>query len=215
MDAQKFVEGRAADRELENPDFASQVPFRRRTFFRVLLAIPLLFVGSSALLVWSVRPRYPFGPSHCCDKALSFALRAYAETHDGWFPKGESSPEASLCLLYRADPNILYTLPGKSIPEATVRAILEGGGLLGPTTCGWHYVEGLRDDDDSRLGLFWDKEGLGHNGETLRDGGHTIFRVNGSHDYVRGKEWPAFLNEQAELHKQLKREPETKSEVVE
>lgn len=43
---------------------------------------------------------YPYGRSHCCDMALWLQLRLYAQSHDGWFPKGESSSEASLSLLY-------------------------------------------------------------------------------------------------------------------
>ena len=140
-------------------------------------------------------------------------LKFYADAHDGWFPKGEASPEASLSLLYSFDRNVLYALPGKTVPESTVRAILESGKLLDPTTCGWHYVEGLRTDDDSRLGLFWDKAGLGHNGEELPEGGHYVCRLDMSVNYVRGRDWPAFLAEQAELHNQLKRQPEMKNEV--
>jgi hypothetical protein len=40
------------------------------------------------------RHHYPYGWSHCCDKQLMFALCRYADRHDGWFPKGEESPEA-------------------------------------------------------------------------------------------------------------------------
>ena len=42
------------------------------------------------------RYRYPYGASHCCDKVLAFALRHYADEHEGWFPRGEATPEASL-----------------------------------------------------------------------------------------------------------------------
>ncbi len=31
----------------------------------------------------------------------------YAERHDGWFPKGEASPEASLSLLHRENPTLV------------------------------------------------------------------------------------------------------------
>ena len=215
MDAQKYIEGRAADRMLGSANPEVSTSRIRWNFMQLALWIPLVCVGFYAYSKWSARPQYPFGPSHCCDKAIAFALRDHAMKNAGWFPHGESSPEASLSLLYRDDLNILYALPGKSVPEATVRTILEGGGLLSPTSCGWHYVEGLRVDDAPRLGLFWDKAGLGHNGQRLPEGGHTVFRVDGSQDYVRGKDWPAFLIEQAELHRKLKREPEVKREVVE
>ncbi len=137
----------------------------------------------------------PYGWSHCCDKALAFALREYAERHGGWFPQGEASPEASLSLLYRQNPGLAYILRGKTVPEKVVRARLEAGALLDPETCGWHYVEGLRLDDDPRLALFWDKVGLGHNGERLSDGGHFVGLVDCSIEYVPGERWEKFLAE--------------------
>ncbi|HET6574539.1 MAG TPA: hypothetical protein VFG68_13105 [Fimbriiglobus sp.] len=32
---------------------------------------------------------------------------------------------------------------------------------MGPETCGWHSVEGLRATDERRLALCWDMAGLG------------------------------------------------------
>jgi hypothetical protein len=51
------------------------------------------------------------------------------------------------------------------------------------------------------LALFWDKAGLGHNGQRLRDGGHKVFFVRGmsSSRYVTAAEWPAFIEEQKAL----------------
>jgi hypothetical protein len=148
-------------------------------------------------------PQYPYGRSHCCDKALYIALLQYADSHDGWFPRGQATPEASLSLLYRQDAGLLETLRGKTIPESVVRSRLERGELLTPETCGWHYAEGLRADDDSRLALFWDKVGLGHNGEQLPEGGHYVC-FNSGIKYIRGADWQAFLAEQAKLLGALK-----------
>ena len=91
------------------------------------------------------RHHYPYGWSHCCDKQLMAALMNFADQNDGWFPKGEASPEASLSLLYRDDPASVSEncLRGKIVPEDAVRARLKAGELLTPETCGWHYVEGL------------------------------------------------------------------------
>ncbi len=215
MDARQYIEGRITEREVDALRVEPPKSNGRRRFVIVALSLLVLFVGSLTYFARTYLPRYPHGWSHCCDKSLNSTLRSYAEAHDGWFPKGEESPEASLSLLYRLEPNILEALRGKTIPSETVQTILEGGGLLGPSTCGWHYVEGLRMDDDRELALFWDKAGLGHNGEYLREGGHRVGRVAGNVDYVRGKDWPGFLAIQAELHKKLKREPKAKAEVVE
>ena len=151
--------------------------------------------------------RYPYGWSHCCDKQLVLALITYADRHDGWFPRGEASPEASLSLLHREDPELVTAdlLRGKTVPEEVVRARLESGALLTPETCGWNYIEGLRNDDDPQLALFWDKAGLGHNGERLSDGGHFVGLVSGIIEYVPGSRWDEFLAEQEQLRARLKR----------
>jgi hypothetical protein len=153
--------------------------------------------------------RYPYGWSHSCAKILAFALLRYADEHHGWFPRGETTPEASLSLLYLQEPALAYTLRGKTTPESVVLARLEGGELLTSETCGWHYVEGLRKDDDPRLALFWDKVGLGHFGERLSRGGHHVCFVTGpmSIEYISGERWDHFLAEQEQLRAQLKREP--------
>ena len=67
---------------------------------------------------------------------------------------------------------------------------------MSPDTCGWHYVEGLRKDDDPRLALFWDKVGLGHNGERLNGGGHIVTFVDGFPKHIPESEWTGFLDEQ-------------------
>ncbi len=149
--------------------------------------------------------QYPYGQSHCCDKMIAISLSMYADNHDGWFPRGEATPEASLSLLYRQDPGLTCALPGKTVPEPVVKARLESGQLLTPETCGWHYVEGLRSDDDSRLGLFWDKAGLGHNGQRLSGGGHVVHFVSGINEYISGERWDQFVAEQEQLHQQLSR----------
>jgi hypothetical protein len=86
-----------------------------------------------------------------------------------------------------------------------VRARLEGGQLLTPDTCGWHYIEGQRKDDDPRVALFWDKAGLGHNGERLSGGGHYVCFVAGSIEYISGDKWEEFLAEQERLRAAVKR----------
>jgi hypothetical protein len=69
----------------------------------------------------------------------------------------------------------------------------------GTKTCGWNYVEGLRSDDRPDLGIFWDKEGLGHNGERLSDGGHIVMFVSGFSKYIPAEEWGELLVTQSAL----------------
>jgi hypothetical protein len=145
---------------------------------------------------------YPYGFSHCCLKILGLDLSNYADAHNGRFPAGEKCPEASLSLLYKQngnDSDYAEILRGKTVPLETVKNILERGELLGPDTCGWHYVEGLTRSDDSRLALVWDKIGLGHNGQRLPEGGHSVLFIQGNEEVIPGPEWPQFLKQQEEL----------------
>jgi len=52
--------------------------------------------------------------------------------------------------------------------------------------------------------LFWDKEGLGHNGERLEGGGHIVTFLWGGSRHILEKEWDEFLAEQAKLFAQRK-----------
>jgi hypothetical protein len=126
-------------------------------------------------------------------------LVQYAESHNGVFPAGQATPEASLSLLYRMDPNVAYLLAGKSASIEDAEMLLASGQLLDPKTCSWHYVEGLRKSDDPRLALFWDKIGLGHHGERMTGEGHNVWFIGGRYRWVPAEEWPAFLKEQENL----------------
>jgi hypothetical protein len=163
----------------------------------VVLAVVGVIVGG--VYGWR-RYTYPYGVSHCCLKGLARALHNYAEQHDGRFPSGGGCPEASLSLLYRRDEDIDgWILCGKTKSPEAAQAILERGELLGPDTCDWHYVEGLTLSDDDRLALVWDKIGLGHAGQRLPHGGHSVCRLDGIEEVIPASEWQQFLDEQAQL----------------
>lgn len=174
----------------------------RRRVIKVFVALAVIAAAGVAFNGYY----FPYGRSHCCDKQLHMALLSYADQHGGWFPRGEASPEASLSLLYRADSEAVSAnlLRGKTVPVADVEARLTAGDLLTPETCGWHYVEGLRQDDDSRLALFWDKVGLGHNGERLRRDRY-VHLIDGSGEFIPTERWAEFLAEQEQLRAAVKR----------
>ena len=166
----------------------------------VLIVLAALFGGLYGAAYCWYRYTFPYGWSHCCLKGLGLSLLTYAERHDGHFPSGGGCPEASLSLLYREHYDIDgYILCGKTKSAEVANKILKRGELLGPDTCDWHYVEGLTLSDDSRLALVWDKVGLGHNGQRLPGGGHSIWRLYGGEEVIPGSEWPHFLEEQERL----------------
>ena len=172
----------------------------KRILKRIAIGAAVLGCVTFALFFWirSQLPSYPYGWSHCCLKGIGLALRQYAEKYDGHYPAGGGSPEASLSLLYREHTINAEYLRGKTVPVERVQRILERGELLGPDSCGWHYVEGLTTSDDPNLALVWDKVGLGHNGEDIH-GGHSVWLLGCSEEVVPAAEWPDFLKHQQKL----------------
>jgi len=166
----------------------------------VLLLSVFGIVVVLATSAWAYyRWKFPYGHSHCCILGVMFALESYAKEHGGRYPSDEPSPEASLSLLYRSGALDPYTLRGMTIPEETTRSILQGGGLLSPESCGWHYVDGLTQADDRGLALLWCKEPLGHDGNRTRDGGRQVVFVGGDVQWISGARWTAFLEDQKRL----------------
>ncbi|MCC6354973.1 MAG: hypothetical protein IT577_13875 [Verrucomicrobiae bacterium] len=167
-----------------------------RTRTVIILSV-LGIAGALATAAWAhYRWTFPYGRSHSCILAVMLALESYAKEHDGHYPGGETSAEASLSLLHRSGDLDPGTLRGMTIPEGVTRSVLEGGGLLSPESCGWHYVDGLTRADDRELALLWCKEPLGHNGDRSRDGGRQVGFLGGEVRWISGARWTAFLEDQ-------------------
>lgn len=174
----------------------SKPAWTRKRKLKLALLILLLVVGGT--WVW-LRTTYPYGINHCCAAGIGLALRTHAENSDGWFPKGKSSPEASLSQLCDDYDGYLYWIRGKNVKFKVAEAVWQEQGELSPETCGWHYVEGLRDTDDHEIAIAWDKAwGLGHNGQRIRGFGREVILVDGSHRGILNKDWPKFALEQRE-----------------
>lgn len=183
----------------------ASIPARRRWAWscRVVGVILLVAAGYGVFKIGVaryLRAHYPYGHSHSCDKQLMLSLLQYAQKYGGWFPAGADSPEASLSLLSREAFGIdSEVLRGKIVPFAITDAKLKRGELLDSKSCGWYYVEGLRNDDDPKLGLFWDKVGLDHNGKLLPNGDQLVWFVRLNKELIAGADWKEFLADQARL----------------
>src|SRR5262249_21407574 len=120
--------------------------------------------------------------------------------HQGRFPAGEPTSEASLGLLYPDYAPAGFGLGGKSVRESEADEVLRRGGRLGPESCGWYYVEGLTLNDDPGLAILWDKvSGLAENGQRRDGQGREVLFVCGLTRHVKDSEWDAFLDHQIDL----------------
>jgi len=170
------------------------MPSKRRTLI-IFAAVAITAAGAAVYY----RVRFPYGQSHCCIIGMSSALEQYAQENGGRYPAGGATPEASLSLLYKSNLVDAYTLRGMTVPESTVRKILESGGLLAPESSGWQYVPGLTRADDPGLALLWCKMPLGHNGQRTKDRGRQVVFIGRGVEWISGEKWPAFLSEQKAL----------------
>lgn len=177
------------------------MPLQKKTIAQwaaIVVAASLLLFGGGHY--W-LRTRYPYGCKHICNKAVGLALMQYALDHQGHFPAGKGSPEASFSLLYHEKYiGSSELLAGKTASGKQAEAILSKGGSLDPATCSWIYVEGLMQDDPSDIAILYDKVGgLGHNCELLSDGGHEVVYVAGNTGFIPAAEWNSFLFQQNKL----------------
>jgi len=171
---------------------------RKKFFFFLVAVIVLAALAVAAEQVW-YRYTYPYGWSHACSAGLCLSLPVYAEDHEGFLPHGEATPEASLSLLFQFDSSTLSYFGGKNISRDIVEAAFKRDGKLSPATCGWHYVEGLRESDNPEIAVAWDKViGLGHNGQRMRGMMHEVVLLSGC-KYVSKQEWPEFIANQKSL----------------
>ncbi len=170
-------------------------PEKRRILKRLLILLTACIIILSVAVWGWYRHKYPYGYRHVCCKVLSGELQVYAQDHDGWFPHGGLTPEASLAMLGK-EPWCARLLAGKNLRFEAVAAALTNG-TFGPDTCGWHYVEGLRQDDDPSIAIVWDKPvGLGHWADRNPYLMHEVIYVDGSTRYVSKSEWPGFVEDQ-------------------
>ncbi len=176
-------------------------PERRRYLRWVGILAGVGIVGAIALkFAWS--NQFPYGHSHSCSKVLGSTLRHYAEDQAGWLPNGGATPEQSFSLIWtNGDPySVRDILRGKNLAQADIDAALARDGFLSPQSCGWHYVEGLREDDDPKLAVVWDRTtGLDHNGRRRSGLIHEVIMLDGSMHLIFEGKWKEFVETQRKL----------------
>ena len=161
----------------------------RRILLACVVLVPVL--GGVALC----RRHFPHGPLRA-GKITTFMsdMRCYAMAHDGWFPKGEDAPLASLQKLC-PDWKHADALAGLSGNERRTCATIREGGTLTPEVSSWVYWPGFRLDDNPRIAVIWEREaGLFLTG--TRGDGHAVGFADGGYKQIPQHAWDAFLREQ-------------------
>jgi hypothetical protein len=176
--------------------------WRRPSVIRTSVCCSLTLITAAIANVHAYawhKHHYPYGWSHCCLTGLGGSLRLYSGDHNGKFPAGGSSPEASLSLLLTNYCD-LYTLKGKTVDIEAAEAVFEQNGVLDSNTCGWYYVEGLTEGDNPEIAIVWDKiAGLGHNGQRLQNESRAVLYLDGHEGYIPASQWAEFLQHQQKL----------------
>lgn len=180
---------------LESPPPTKRRGRIRRCLFGGAIILVIVALGLYAFY----RYKYPYGYNHCCDLLLLRALEEYAETHERISSRGIDAGGLAEHALQQRRLGVARPPARKNRFGSVAREVLKRDGRLGPESCGWHYVEGLRVDDDYHLAIFWDKVGLGHSGERLSRRGHTVIFVGGERRTISEPTWAAFLSEQQRL----------------
>ena len=179
-------------------------PPQAKSSFRRRIAIFLVVAICASAAVWwkLAQKKYPYGRHHACSKNLGLSLRLYANDHGGWYPFGGKTPEESLSLMRsNGDPySITHVMRGKHLEQKNVDDAFARDGVLGPSSCGWHYVEGLQKDDSPQLAVAWDRvTGVNHFGQWSKELQCEIVRLDGSTDHIPVKAWPEFVEQQKKL----------------
>src|SRR4051812_7625524 len=135
---------------------------------RLRMTVVLLCVACVLAAVGGYRWMYPYGSKCCIVPLIWMGLASYAANNEGSFPDDPRGPLAALSKLYPdyfklGDEEVLAGLSGDA-DEA--RRALRGSEALNATGSSWIYQPGLKDDDDPRRALIWEREfGIMPNGK--------------------------------------------------
>lgn len=144
---------------------------------------------------------YPHGIRTAWLQVVQSALLNYALEHGGWLPDKEQDGPASLQLLtprFLSEPDFLAGLTGD---VETARQVCSTNGSLTTQHCTWVYRVGLRNDDDPRLAILWERS-LGYRWNGMRSAAHTVAFLDGSILSVPTNRWDNFVSEQDRLFKE-------------
>ena len=129
---------------------------------KTILKWLLLLVLAGALVYAGIRVYvrlYVYNPAASCANCRSFIrhyLEEYADSDDGWYPRGgtNSCDSLSQCVKELGD---VHFFTSHSLTPG-LRAYWTEHRTFSPDFCCYHYVEGLREDDPAGLILLYFNE---------------------------------------------------------
>ena len=129
-------------------------------------------------------------------------MQVYAEKHEGWFPQSEKGAYDALQKLY---PDYISTrelaeLAGLSADIEPLIKAVERGEPLNDKLTSWIYHQGLKNSDDYRIALFWERRGgLFSGGKKDPSGGHAVILLSWEIKQIPPSDWLEFLKDQEAL----------------
>ena len=176
-----------------------------------ILILSFLFTIPIIVFKWY----YPYGMRSATLPMILLSLRAYADDHGVFYPKGGNTSFESLQKLY---PKYCANNPiwaGLSGDIDTTLKTLKNGGELDAKKSSWVYFPGFNVNDDSYdyeegkeeyagIALIWDRQdGITFNGSRVQSGSHAVGFVDGVWRQIPREEWKDFVERQKILRKKI------------
>jgi len=169
---------------------------------KIALLICLLGVLAVLTLAALQRVRFPYGKRPAAMLVMYYALRCYANDHDGTLPDSPRGPFAALTSLYPHYCPTGFELAGLSGAIERAQAALRAGSILDESTCSWAYFPGLRVNDNPSLAVLYERrEGIRSGGRRSDDVGHAALLLDGTITNVPRAAWTSFLQKQESLRR--------------
>jgi hypothetical protein len=166
-----------------------------RFFWQWILSV--LIIAIIVLLETRRWNAYPYGNRVSFMRVTATELMNYASRHDGWFPSGKDE-YSGLAQLWPGSP-CGPELAGLSGDIAAVTNALQVGRSLSNVTS-WHYVPGLKNDDNPGLAILWEsKFGLSEGGKRIPQMTRSVLLVDYRITNILDTAWPTFLKDQEQL----------------
>ncbi len=172
-----------------------------RKTLRVVSVLGGLFVIAIAVVYDQYHRHYPYGHRTCALPCSLNALKGFALSHEGWYPRAGSNGLEALTAFAHEDDDFKRFAAGLSGNEDLADSQLGKKIILTQEACSWIYYPGFR-IDDPRVCIIWERtEGI--DGVGRRSSGHAVGYSDGMIEQVALTNWSSFQFEQTALREEI------------